>query len=54
VVTELAATDTEPGVLESGKETDVHLLRRGLPDGSRECLLAAKRYRGAEHRMFPP
>ena len=52
VVTELAAVDTELGVLKSGKEADVHLLRRGLPDGSRECLLAAKRYRSNEHRQF--
>ncbi|GHF62654.1 RIO kinase 1 [Amycolatopsis bartoniae] len=52
VVTDLAAVDTELGVLKSGKEADVHLLRRGLPDGSRECLLAAKRYRSNEHRQF--
>ncbi|GAB3509970.1 serine protein kinase RIO [Amycolatopsis cihanbeyliensis] len=52
VVTELAAVDTELGVLKTGKEAEVHLLRRGLPDGSRECLLAAKRYRAAEHRLF--
>ncbi|PRX48438.1 RIO kinase 1 [Prauserella shujinwangii] len=52
VVTDLAAVDAELGVLRSGKEADVHLVRRGLPDGSRECLLAAKRYRSAEHRMF--
>ncbi|PXY27187.1 serine protein kinase RIO [Prauserella muralis] len=52
VVTDLGALDTELGLLRTGKEADVHLLRRGLPDGSRECLLAAKRYRGDEHRMF--
>ncbi|WAL64174.1 kinase [Amycolatopsis cynarae] len=52
LVTELAAVDTELGILKSGKEADVHLLRRALPDGSRECLLAAKRYRSAEHRQF--
>lgn len=52
VITELAAVDTELGVLKSGKEADVHLLRRGLPDRSRECLLAAKRYRSSEHRQF--
>jgi RIO kinase 1 len=52
VVTELAAVDTELGVLKTGKEADVHLVRRGLPDGSRECLLAAKRYRSSEHRQF--
>jgi RIO kinase 1 len=52
VVTELAAVDTELGVLKTGKEANVHLVRRGLPDGSRECLLAAKRYRSSEHRQF--
>ncbi|MFF5988954.1 serine protein kinase RIO [Prauserella flavalba] len=52
VVTELAATDTELGLLKTGKEADVHLLRRGLPDRSRECLLAAKRYRSDEHKTF--
>jgi RIO kinase 1 len=52
LVTELAAVDTELGVLKTGKEADVFLLRRGVPDTDRSCLLAAKRYRAAEHRMF--
>jgi RIO kinase 1 len=52
LVTELAATDTELGVLKTGKEADVFLLRRGVPGTSRSCLLAAKRYRSAEHRQF--
>ncbi len=52
LVTELAATDTELGILKTGKEADVFLLRRGIPDGGRSCLLAAKRYRSAEHRLF--
>jgi RIO kinase 1 len=51
VVTELAAIDTELGVLKTGKEADVHLVHRGVPGGA-ESLLAAKRYRPAEHRMF--
>lgn len=51
VVTELAAVDTDLGVLKTGKEADVHLLRRGVP-GGRQCLLAAKRYRSDEHRLF--
>jgi RIO kinase 1 len=51
LVTELAAVDTELGILKTGKEADVFLLRRGIPQG-RSCLLAAKRYRDAEHRMF--
>jgi RIO kinase 1 len=52
LVTELAAVDTELGVLKTGKEADVFLLRRGVPGTGRSCLLAAKRYRSGEHRMF--
>jgi len=52
LVTELAAVDTELGVLKTGKEADVFLVERGIPDTDRRCLLAAKRYRAAEHRMF--
>ena len=52
LITELAAVDTELGVLKTGKEADVFLVRRGVPGTDRSCLLAAKRYRGAEHRMF--
>jgi RIO kinase 1 len=52
LVTELAATDTELGILKTGKEADVFLLRRAVPGGGPSCLLAAKRYRAAEHRMF--
>lgn len=52
LVTELAAVDCELGVLKTGKEADVHLIRRGVPDSTRECVLAAKRYRGSEHRLF--
>ena len=52
LVTELAAVDTELGILKTGKEADVYLLRRGVPGGGRSCLLAAKRYRDAEHRLF--
>jgi len=52
VVTEAAAVDTEYGVLKTGKEAEVHLLERGVPDTDRRCLLAAKRYRGADHRLF--
>ena len=51
VVTDLSAIDTELGILKTGKEADVHLVRRALP-GGRESVLAAKRYRTAEHRMF--
>jgi RIO kinase 1 len=52
LVTELAAVDSELGVLKTGKEADVFLLRRGVPDTGRSCLLAAKRYRSTDHRMF--
>src|SRR5215471_5027346 len=52
LVTELAAVDTELGVLKTGKEADVFLVERGVPGTDRRCVLAAKRYRDAEHRMF--
>jgi RIO kinase 1 len=52
LVTDLAATDTELGILKTGKEADVSLLRRGVPGTGTSCLLAAKRYRSAEHRLF--
>jgi RIO kinase 1 len=51
LVTDLAAVDTELGILKTGKEADVFLIRRGVP-GGRSSLLAAKRYRDAGHRMF--
>jgi RIO kinase 1 len=52
VVTELAAVDTELGMLKTGKEADVHLVERGVPDTGRSMLTAAKRYRSADHRLF--
>ncbi|MFI9590962.1 serine protein kinase RIO [Nonomuraea sp. NPDC052265] len=52
LVTELAAVDTEHGLLKTGKEADVHLISRGVPGTDRICLLAAKRYRSSEHRLF--
>ena len=52
LVTDLGATDTELGILKTGKEADVFLLRRAVPDTGRSCLLAAKRYRAAENRLF--
>jgi len=51
-VTQLAAEDTELGILKTGKEADVFLLRRGIPITGPSCLLAAKRYRSADHRLF--
>ena len=43
--------------MKTGKEADVFLLRRGVPatdesGAGRSCLLAAKRYRDPEHRLF--
>jgi RIO kinase 1 len=52
VVTELAAVDTELGVIKTGKEADVFLVERSLPGQDRSCLMAAKRYRGGDHRLF--
>ena len=52
MITDHAAVDTELGVLKTGKEADVHVVERSVPGTGRSVLLAAKRYRGAEHRMF--
>jgi len=52
LITDLAATDAELGILKTGKEADVFLLRRAVPDTDRSCLLAAKRYRPAIRRQF--
>ncbi len=52
LVTQLAAEDTELGILKTGKEADVFLLRRAVPQTGPSCLLGAKRYRAAEHRLF--
>jgi len=51
LVTDAAAQDTDLGVLKTGKEADVSLVERAVP-GGRSCLVAAKRYRSSEHRMF--
>ena len=52
LVTDLAAVDSELGILKTGKEADVYLIRRHVPGTDKSCLLAAKRYRDAEHRLF--
>lgn len=53
LVTSAGAFDTELGVVKSGKEADVFLLERAMPDDpSASCILAAKRYRGAEVSDF--
>ncbi|MFD2491860.1 serine protein kinase RIO [Amycolatopsis jiangsuensis] len=51
VITGLGALDTDLGVLKTGKEADVHLVRRHEP-GAEGVLLAAKRYRSDEHKLF--
>jgi RIO kinase 1 len=53
VVTSAAAMDTELGILKTGKEADVFLLERAVPDDPAQgVVLAAKRYRDADHRSF--
>lgn len=52
VITDLGAVDADLGVLRTGKEADVHLLERWVPGTERSTLLAAKRYRDVEHRLF--
>ncbi|MBA3523330.1 MAG: kinase [Geodermatophilaceae bacterium] len=52
VVTALGAIDHELGVLKTGKEADVFLVDRAVPDTDIGVLMAAKRYRSNEHRMF--
>lgn len=52
VITDAAAVDHELGAVKTGKEADVHLVRRSLPGADRATLLAAKRYRSNDHRMF--
>jgi RIO kinase 1 len=51
VVTDRAAIDTYLGVLKTGKEADCLLMDRSVP-GGKSSILAAKRYRGEEHRQF--
>ncbi|MGF6822886.1 RIO kinase 1 [Microbacterium sp. ZKA21] len=53
VVTSAGALDTELGILKTGKEADVFLIERAVPDDpSQRTLLAAKRYRTSQHRTF--
>jgi RIO kinase 1 len=53
VVTSAGAFDTELGVVKSGKEADLFLIERAVPDDPRQsCILAAKRYRGTETSDF--
>jgi RIO kinase 1 len=50
LITEDAAIDTDLGILKTGKEADVFLLERATDDAS--VIMAAKRYRGNDHRLF--
>lgn len=50
VIEDAAAIDTDLGVLKTGKEADVFLVERAT--ASRRSLLAAKRYRSADQRLF--
>lgn len=56
VITALGAVDTDLGILKTGKEADVHIVRRWVPDGSdapvADVLMAAKRFRSNKHRLF--
>ena len=53
VITDLGAVEADLGVLKTGKEADVHLVRRWLPGSpDRDVVMAGKRYRGSENRMF--
>jgi RIO kinase 1 len=51
VVTDDGAIDTDLGIMKTGKEGDVYLVERAVPDGP-AALMAAKRYRSADHRDF--
>ena len=58
VITDLGAVDEDLGILKTGKEADVHVLRRWVPRKSLEdtddnaVYMAAKRFRDSDHRMF--
>jgi RIO kinase 1 len=52
VITDHAAQDIELGVLKTGKEADVHLVRRAVSADGPSTVIAAKRYRDGDHRLF--
>jgi RIO kinase 1 len=64
VITDLGAVDHDLGILKAGKEADVHVIRRWVPQRSRAdsfdndksgkpvVHMAAKRFRDSDHRMF--
>lgn len=52
LVVDRAAVETDLGILKTGKEADVFLLERAVAATGESCVLAAKRYRSADHRNF--
>ena len=52
VITSDAARQYELGMLKTGKEADVHLVERCVPGDDHVNVLAAKRYRKFEDRLF--
>jgi RIO kinase 1 len=53
LVTSQGAIDTDLGILKTGKEADVYLVERADPlDPEGGVVMAAKRYRGADHSNF--
>jgi RIO kinase 1 len=52
IVTSESAIDTELGILKTGKEADVFLVERAVPEAGPGVVMAAKRYRSEEHRTF--
>ena len=53
IVTELGAVDADLGILTTGKEADVHVVHRWGPGRpGRDVVMAAKRFRSGQHRLF--
>jgi RIO kinase 1 len=52
VITDLGAVDEDLGILQSGKEADIHVVRRWVPGSGTDVHMAAKRFRDSDHRMF--
>jgi RIO kinase 1 len=58
VITDLGAVDQDLGIIKSGKEADVHVVRRWVPGShtadtaGNSSYMAAKRFRDSDHRMF--
>ncbi len=50
VIEDAGAIDTELGILKTGKEADVFLIERASTE--RSAILAAKRYRAPDQRLF--